>query len=133
MNYIFNEIEKTVYPGKQYTRDPDLKYLSNQGVLLINTAFTTTVNKIGTHLKLWQPFLSFLFDHLTFNKPDMVYAFLGKKAEEWGNSVPDNCYKFARMHPAAASHNSTNTWNSDDLFNKLNDSLEKLNKPKIVW
>ena len=38
----------------------DLRRWSNQGVLLLNTAFTVEINKIGSHYHIWKPFTKYL-------------------------------------------------------------------------
>lgn len=133
LKYIHKEIQDTVYPNEEYDKVTDLKIWSNQGVLLINTAFTTTVNKVGSHYKIWEPFMSFLLDVIQYDKPNLVYAFLGKKAQEWSVSIPDSNYKFLRTHPASASHNKMESWYSDDLFNNINTSLILQNNQPIIW
>lgn len=133
LKHITKEIKRTVYPEQEWIEPTDLKCWSNQGVLMLNSALTTTVNKIGVHYKLWQPFLTFLFDYLTFNNEDYVYAFLGRKAEEWSNSVPSNTCKFITTHPASAAHNKSELWDSKNLFNNINTALLSLDKKPIVW
>lgn len=133
LRYIVQEIKRTVYPEQEWEAPTDLKCWSNQGVLMLNSALTTTVNKIGVHYKLWQPFLTFLFDHFTFNGKDYVYAFLGRKAEDWSLSIPSSCHKFLVVHPAAAAHNKSETWDSNDLFNQINNALLGQNQKPIIW
>ena len=128
LTYIFDEIERTVCSEK-YHRSTDLKRWSNQGILLINTALTTTVGKVGTHYLIWKPFISFLLDRFLFEKPDLIYVFLGSKAKEWSHSIPDSNPKLFAVHPAAAAHNREEKWDSEDLFNKINSHLEQ----KIIW
>lgn len=133
LRYIHEEIARTVYPSDIYNKQTDLKYLSNQGILMLNSALTTTISKIGTHYKLWQPFISFLLDTITFNKPNLLYVFLGKKAQEWSHSVPDNNYKILESHPAQAAHNKAEMWDSNNMFNRINEILVKQGKATIVW
>ena len=42
----------------------DLRRWSNQGVLLINTAFTCEVNKIGSHYGIWKSFTEHVFENI---------------------------------------------------------------------
>ena len=133
LRYIFREVEDTVYPEGGYVWDPDLKRWSNQGVLLLNTALTTTVNQIGKHYKLWQPFIAYVLDILAFQNSGLVYAFVGKIAQNWQSSIPSNNYKLTAVHPAAASYAGDEKWDSDDLFNKINDIVYKQFKTKIIW
>ena len=65
LKFILEEINKTVYDNQIISKDPDLKRWSNQGVLLLNTALTTTIGKSGQHYNIWKPFIAYLFDHLT--------------------------------------------------------------------
>lgn len=133
LRYMFKEIESTVYPEGGYVWDPDLKRWSNQGILILNTAFTTTIGKVGQHYALWQPFMAFLLDILMYNNPGLVYVFMGKKAQEWAESVPDNNYKIFTSHPASAAHNNAESWNSGDVFNQVSKILMDNNKEKIIW
>lgn len=133
LKYVFKEIEDTVYPQEGYTWEPDLARWSNQGILLLNIALTTTINKTGQHYLLWQPFLAYLFDILTFNNPGLVYVFMGRKAQDWMKSIPDNNWKITCTHPAFAAYNAMEKWDSDNMFNKVSQLVEKNFKEKIIW
>ncbi len=135
LRYIFREIEYTVYPEGGYEWNPDLARWSNQGVLMLNTSLTTTINTIGVHFDLWKPFIVYLFDILTKKNPGLVYVFLGLKAKEWAVLIPDNNYKLIRTHPASASYAGDERWDSKDLFNEINKTLVKQygNSSKITW
>jgi len=132
LKYIFKAIEDTVYTDG-YLWDPDLTRWSNQGILLINTALTTEMNKTGTHYELWKPFLTFLLDYLTIQNPGLVYAFLGKKAQDWAESIPDNNYKLMASHPASAAYKELAVWDCNDIFNKISTLVEKQFNEKIIW
>jgi uracil-DNA glycosylase len=133
LRYMFKEVEDTVYPQGGYTWDPDLKRWSNQGILILNTALTTTIGKVGQHYSLWQPFLAFLFDILMYQNPGLIYVFMGKVAAGWAESVPENNWKLFCTHPASAAHNNMEKWDSGDIFNKINDLTHKHYKTKITW
>jgi len=111
----------------------DLSEWSKQGVLLLNTAFTTTIGKPGSHQLLWRPFTVAVLDALIWNNPNLIYVFMGKQAQQFADLVPDNNYKFNVSHPASASYNKLSEWNCDDIWNKINNTLEKQNKNKIIW
>lgn len=132
MRYMFKELEDTVYKDG-YTWDPNLARWSNQGILLLNTALTTSIGTVGRHYMLWQPFLAFLFDILMFDSPGLVYVFMGAKAKEWAGSVPDNNFKIFTTHPAYAAHTNAEKWDSGDMFNKISTLVEKNFKEKIIW
>lgn len=133
LRYMFKEIEDTVYPNQGYTWDPDLARWSKQGILMLNIALTTTINRVGQHYILWQPFLAYLFDILSFNNSGLIYVFMGKKAQEWAKSIPDNNWKLMCSHPAYAAHHNQEKWDSGDIFNKTSDLVLKHYKYKIIW
>lgn len=133
LKYIFQEVERQMYPEGGYTWDPDLKRWSNQGVLLLNTALTTTIGKTGTHYRVWQTFIVYVLDYLAWNNPGLIYAFLGKKAQEFMDVMPDNNWKFTASHPASAAHQNAERWNSDNLFKKISYQLKRNNNLEIIW
>jgi len=133
LKYLLDEVNRSVYNGHPGSLDPDLTRWAEQGVLLINTAFTTTVGKIGQHYNIWKPFLAYLFDYLTWNEAGLVYAYMGKQAQEWSEAVNDNNYKFFVSHPASAAYNKQERWNSDNLFVKVNEVVERQFNAKITW
>jgi len=133
LKFLLSEVQDQMYEGKSYTWQPDLARWSNQGVLLLNTALTTTIGKTGSHYILWQPFIVYVLDYLAWNNPGLIYAFLGKKAQEFSDGMPNNCWKFMASHPAAAAYNKQEKWNSEDLFKKISERLHKNNNLKITW
>lgn len=133
LKFILNAVRTTVYNDDYYSLDPDLKRWSNQGILMLNTALTTTVGSVGSHVKLWQPFMTFLFDVITWNKNPLIYMFLGAKAREWDKSIPSNNWKFYTDHPASALHNKQEIWDCKDIFNKVNKVLYDTHGEIIEW
>lgn len=135
LSYIQKAIEKTVPADKRLPMENlnDLKVWADQGVLLLNSAFTTTINKPGMHHLLWQPLLVLIIDALCFNKPGLPYLFLGKKAQDYMDLIPDNNLKIAVSHPASAGYNSHDEWDCEDCFNRINKYLILNNEKEIMW
>ena len=111
--------------------DVDLRRWSNQGVLLINTAFTCEINKIGSHYGIWKSFTEYVFDNINRHNPKTVFILMGKKAEAWQTLLP-NCKILKCSHPASAAYRG-GEWNCNDVFNKANLELEKQGKTCIEW
>jgi len=132
LKFILQEVDKTVYDNHVISEDYDLKRWSNQGILMLNTALTVEVSKIGSHYDIWSSFTAYLLDWLNNYNPGLIYVYMGKKAEEWSILTNDNNYKFNVKHPASAAYNGSK-WNSDDLFNKINVIVEKTYNTKIIW
>jgi len=127
LRYIFDELQNQ-YPNA--SRDPDLKRWSKQGVLMLNTALTVAIGKIGSHYDIWKPFASYLFSELN-KRDDLVFVCLGKKAEQWENYMTNN-HIIKVSHPASAAYKG-GKWNSQDLFKQVNNCLESMDKSLIVW
>lgn len=133
LKYMLDAVNRTVYNGVNASRGMDLKRWSNQGVLLLNTALTTTIGKVGQHYLVWRPFLAYVFDWLTWNNNGLVYIYMGKKADEWSDSVNDNNYKFFVSHPASASYNHLEQWDCKNVFQQTSDILQKNYNFDIEW
>lgn len=129
--YMNKELKNTVYSDKDY-EIIDLLPWANQGILLLNSALTVINRQPGTHYLLWRPFIVYLIDTVIWNpeKQDTVWVFMGNKAKEYMECVPDNFHKLDCVHPAAAAHTNKDTWYSGDIFNKINNSIKG---DKIVW
>jgi uracil-DNA glycosylase len=133
LRYMLRDINQNIYQEEDKEIITDLKCWANQGVLLLNLSLTTTINKIDQHQNLWSPFIAYLFDILSHKKKDMIYVFLGKKSREWESSIPDNNYKLFCTHPASASQNNLQVWESGNIFGKINEILISNNKQQITW
>lgn len=131
LRFILNEVEK-MYPNG-YERPLDLSKWSRSGVLLLNTALTTEVGKIGEHYEIWKPFINYLFDYLNNYHTGLVYIFMGKQAHLWAEDINDNNYKFFVSHPASAVYQKAQQWDSKNVFVETNEIMEKLYGDKIIW
>lgn len=133
LRYILDEVNKTVYNGENVSNDVDLKRWSNQGILLLNTALTTEVGKIGAHYDIWKPFTAYLLDWLNNYNPGLIYVYMGRKAEEWSVLTNDSTtYKFTVKHPASAAY-SGSKWDSDNIFMRTRAVVKKMSGVTINW
>lgn len=139
LRYMLHAVNDTVYQGKKDTKtfDPDLRRWSNQGVLLLNTALTTEINKIGKHLDIWQPFIAYLVDMLNTSDNDYVWVFMGKKAQQYEDLVDNilnNTLLLQCSHPASAAYAKSASWDCNNIFNTVNQHLKEQRKlPEIIW
>ena len=127
LQYIFDALGKS-----EEDRNPDLRYLANQGVLLLNSALTVEVNKPGTHYHIWKPFINIVIDTINFNKSDIIYILLGKVAHQYEDIISDKNIVLKASHPASAAYNK-GIWDCNDVFNKTNEHLKEKNKTIIQW
>jgi uracil-DNA glycosylase len=132
LKFILDEVNKTVYNGHAVSIDPDLKRWSNQGILLLNTSLTSQICKSGQHYEIWKPFMAYLFDLLNHNKNELIYLYIGKKAQKWVDSI-DNGYKFLVTHPINPASLNTRRWNSNDVFLKTQLLVKEHYNTDIIW
>ena len=133
LRYILGEVNKTIYGDNLVSTDVDLKRWSNQGILMLNTSLTTEVGKIGQHYDIWKGFTAYLLDYLTHNKENIVYIYMGKKAQEWADLTGDNNHKLFVSHPASAAYTKQKHWNSDNVFLKTQLLVKKYHNSDIIW
>ena len=126
LQYIFKELYNK-YEGM----DKDLSRWSAQGVLMLNTALTVEVGKIGSHYDIWDPFTDYLLTVLNAHKNDRVAILMGKKAEKWEKHLSKQ-HILKCSHPASAAY-SGGTWRSGNIFKHANHLLITQNENKIEW
>lgn len=61
--------------------DPTLESWAKQGILMINSALTVEMNKVGSHVMLWRPFIASLLKNLSDNETGIIYVLFGKQAQ----------------------------------------------------
>tara|TARA_R110002012_G_scaffold303796_1_gene505891 strand:- start:42 stop:761 length:720 start_codon:yes stop_codon:yes gene_type:complete len=123
----YTETGRVIYTPEEC----DLRRWANQGVLLLNTAFTVEVNKIGSHMNMWKPFVEYLFDLINRHKKDIPVIMMGRKAEEWQvNLSNQKLYKVS--HPASAAYRG-GEWDCKNVFEEVNKELVKQQKDRITW
>jgi len=123
---MFEAIEETVYQGFPTYQDPNLTRWANQGVLLLNTALTCQVDKIGSHYNIWNEFVMYVFDMLNFTNSGLIFVLLGAKAQELESIIGPNHYILKASHPASAAYTKT-TWDCKNIFLRANEIIEANN------
>jgi uracil-DNA glycosylase len=132
LKFIFQEVERTVYQDWPTYQDPDLKRWANQGVLLINTALTCQIDKVGSHYDIWNDFIMYLLDMLNLTRSGLIFILLGAKAQELEAVLGQNHYILKASHPASAAY-SSGKWDCNDVFTKANEILKQGNEPGFIY
>jgi uracil-DNA glycosylase len=128
LRYIMGAINTTVYnQPKDTPQDVDLKRWANQGVLMINTAFTCQIDKIGSHYEIWKEFFFMVLDVIATQKNNVPVILLGKQAHAYSVYLTNPIIKVS--HPASAAYAKNHDWDCGDCFNKVNEMLDQ----PITW
>ena len=131
---IFAAIDSTVYPQQTIEHNPNLTRWANQGVLLLNSALTCQVDKIGSHYNVWKEFIAYTMDILNYTDSGLIFVLMGKQAQELESMIGEHHHVIKVSHPASAAYTKT-TWDCSDMFNEINKIINGQNGPefKITW
>lgn len=133
LSQFYGAIEKEFYSGLNLSiiENPDVSFLAQQGVLMFNAALTTEINKAGSHIQIWEPFVKYLFEEV-INYLGIPIIFLGKDAAVYKKYTSKLNHVFEVSHPASASYKGID-WNTDNTFVKVNKLLEENNGFSVQW
>ena len=129
---FYDGVENELYDGLNLDAacGPDVLYLAKQGVLMLNAALTTEINKAGSHIALWEPFVKHFFECIETEGAPII--FLGKDAAKYKKYVAPFSWSFILSHPASASYKQTE-WDTEGVFGKVNKVLKGNNNFTINW
>lgn len=133
LEQFYNALEEDLFNGLnlRIKKNSDVSYLAHQGVLMLNSALTTEINKAGSHLKIWEPFIKYIFEEVI--APSKVpVVFLGKEASKFKRYMAPLTWGFQLSHPASASYKNTK-WDTEKTFSKLNRMMIDEKKQLINW
>lgn len=133
LEQFYNALEQDLYNGLNLRahKHPDVSYLAQQGVLMLNAALTTEINKAGSHLKIWEPFIKHVFEN-AIAPSGVPVVFLGKEASKFKRYMAPLTWSFELSHPASASYKNVQ-WSSEKVFSKLNRMMIDEKKQLINW
>jgi uracil-DNA glycosylase len=122
--------------GEEVIKVPNLEYLANSGVLLLNYSLTVEKQKISSHtdIALWEPFHQYLIEEV-LNKynPGLIYYLLGKHAQKLEKYIlPFNNYVFKAYHPSYYVKRET-SWETNGFFKKSKTILKQNNGIDFDW
>jgi uracil-DNA glycosylase len=122
---------------------PDLSYLCEQGVMMLNTSLTTEMSKPSSHseineegrtVKLWEPFMRYFLEEVIAHYPRrLILVFAGAHSQhylKYVNPLQHICLEVE--HPAAAAHKERE-WRHNDIFLKINKIIAEDKTPPIEW
>lgn len=129
LKVIRESIKNLENPNIVYTFNPTLENWARQGILMLNSALTVEVNKIGSHTMLWRRFMTRFIKNFSLHNNNLIWVLFGELAQTftpyiYGGKV------FRVKHPAYYAR--TNTPMPYRIFNDVNDYLSKYNT-KINW
>lgn len=112
--------------------DPSLEKWEEQGVLLLNSALTCQLGRVGSHTLLWWPFMKSLLTNLSCYHTGVVYVLMGNQAQNLEPFINARFNHIIRIrHPSWYARNKTRM--PSDIWNEVNEILIGQNGYGIEW
>ena len=111
--------------------DPSLESWAKQGILMINSALTTEVGKIGVHMMKWRPFMIAFLKQMSMINPGIIYVLFGSQAQILEPYISKNNYVLKIEHPAYFAR--TNKKMPYHIWKDINKILYDLYGERIEW
>ena len=118
-------------PHNFITFDPTLESWAKQGILMINSALTTEVGKIGVHMMKWRPFMIAFLKQMSMINPGIIYVLYGSQAQILEPYINKNNYVFKIEHPAYFAR--INKKMPYHIWRDINKILYDLYGKRIEW
>lgn len=114
------------------TFDQTLESWAKQGILMLNSALTVEMNKIGSHVMFWRPFIAKLLKKLSNKEPGIIYVLFGSQAQTFTPYINiRNSIVVKTEHPAWYAR--TNQKMPSKLFLDINKVLKEKYGKGIEW
>lgn len=119
-------------PHNLITFDNSLESWAKQGILMINSALTCEVNRVGSHTNVWRPFVSKLVKNLSNRETGIIYVLFGKDAQSLKPYINEKYNDIIEIqHPAYFARTGKKMPHS--IFTRINELLYGRYGEKIEW
>ena len=81
LNVVKEAVINFEVPHYCITFDQTLESWAKQGILMINSALTVEMNRIGSHVMLWRHFIAKLLKNLSEYDTAIIYVLFGRQAQ----------------------------------------------------
>lgn len=118
-------------PHNRIEFDNTLESWAKQGILMINTAFTCEVGRVGSHFDIWRPFTAKLIHNLSSIDGGIIYVLFGNQASSFKKYIVNSPKIIEVYHPAYFARQNKKMPYS--VFTEINQELQKLYGQKIEF
>lgn len=117
-------------PHNNIIFDQTLESWAKQGILMLNSALTVEMNRVGSHTMFWRPFTAKLLKNLSETNPGLIYVLFGNQAGTFKPYIKSGTV-IKVEHPA---HNArVGTKMNPKLFTDINRELKDKYGTTIEW
>lgn len=112
--------------------DPTLESWAKQGILMINSALTVEMNKVGSHVMIWRPYIIALLKHLSECETGIIYVLFGRQAQTFKPYINKQFNDILEIeHPAYYAR--LNKRMSSELFATISNMCKDKYGVPIKW
>ena len=112
--------------------DQTLESWARQGILMLNSALTVEMNKVGSHTMLWRPFIAKLLKSLSEYNTAIIYVLFGRQAQSFKPYINDKLNHVIEIeHPAYFARNGTKM--PHQLFIDISNKVKELYGVPLKW
>lgn len=127
---IFKELKNDL--DIPYPKHGNLTHWANQGVFLLNTTLTVRHKSPRSHHSLgWPQFTNRIIEHISQNKPYVVFILWGSDAQSKQNLIDSRHGIIKSVHPSPLS--AHRGFMGSKPFSKTNQLLKEHNLDPIDW
>lgn len=132
LSLFFNSMEEDL--NIKVNRYPDLTYLAEQGILIINSTMTCELNNSQAHKKsnVWKPFYNFLFLEIINNYSGLAIVTLGKEAKELSKLVDPRFHEIKHVEDPGLVNIKERGFNHENMFSWINKIIENNNGIEFI-
>ena len=119
-------------PHRTINFDPSLEKWEAQGVLLLNSALSCEVGRVGSHTLLWRPFIKSLLTNLSKYHTGLVYVLMGTVAQSFEPYINKQFNHVVHIrHPSWYARQKQRM--PSDIWQEINSILIGQNGYGIEW
>ena len=119
-------------PHRTINFDPSLEKWEAQGVLLLNSALSCEVERVGSHMLMWRPFMKSLLTNLSCYHTGLVYLLMGTQAQTLEPYINKQFNHVVRIrHPSWYARQKQRM--PSDVWQEINSILIGQNGYGIEW
>ena len=107
LNIIKEAVINYEIPHNCIIFDQTLESWAKQGILMLNSALTVEMNRVGSHTMIWRPFIASLLKNLSLYDSGVIYVLFGRQAQTFKPYINKSFnYIYEVEHPAYFARNN---------------------------
>lgn len=118
-------------PHNLITFDQTLESWAKQGILMINSALTVEMNKVGSHTMLWRPFISKMLKNISEINTGIIYVLFGSTAKTFKPYIGKFNDVLEVEHPAYFAR--TGKKMPHELFINVSNTVKGIYGVPLTW